>query len=212
MSIYIRINKEDCQEITSSHDNGLLELVVPKDVSNADLNKYLNSISSEFAVIQDEQKKTTEIFRKKVRVLIEKYVDEFKIDNRLSIKLRLQTKTRKLNDCNVSAHGITFDANMDILGALQYLPDDVVEQIVRCTVYMIACEYEELWSNIKNFNVGKFTYPDKEEIVSSSKIPEEEKYHLNISYDEVQKIKADYAAACQKFSDLMQKAPISYIG
>lgn len=179
MSIFFRIKYENCQEISSSQlDNGLLEIVLPKNCSNSELNQYLNNISSDFDVIENKQKKATESFRKKVKQLIEKYKEEFNLD--LRINLRIQTKTQKINDCHVQVHGISFDTNMSLITFLQFASDDILEKIVRCTVYDAACQYENLCSE----------------------------YRIPISGDEYQKMTSDYNDASKQLNDFLKKNPI----
>lgn len=179
MGIFFRIKNEDCQEITSSQlDNGLLEIVAPKNCSKSELNQYLNSIRSELDVIENKQKKATENFRKKTKQLIEKYKEEFNLN--LRINLRIQTKTKKLNDCHVEAHGISFDTNMSLVTYLQFVSDDILEKIVRCTVYDAACQYENLCSE----------------------------YRIPISNDEFQKMISDYNDAAKHFNDFLKKDPV----
>lgn len=208
MSIFFRIKYENCQEITSSQlDNGLLEVVVPENCSNSDIEQYLNSISSEFDVIEKKQKKATEIFRKKVEQLIEKYKKHFNLN--LLINLRIQTKTRKLNDCHVELHGISFDANMSLKKHLQFVSDDILEKIVKCTVYDLACKYETLCSRINGIVVGASTFPDFEKVDTSYyNFPKSAKYVLTIPADELEKMKSDYYDASKQLNDFLKKNPI----
>ena len=136
----------------------------------------------------------------------------FTFDLTLFIKLRLQNKTKKVNDYNVQIQGIEFNGNLSIISILQYFPDELVEKIIRCTVYMIACQYEELYSQVKGMSVGTFKFPDGESESKTYKIPEEEKYRISVPYSEIEKIKADYEAACNQFLEDLDKRPISYIG
>lgn len=183
MSIFLQIKKRNCQEITSSQlDNGLLEVVVPENCSNSDINQYVNSIlRSEFAVIENKQKKATEMFRKKVEQLIEKYKKHFNLN--LQISLRIQTRTQKLNDYHVELHGTSFDANMSLIKYLQFVSDDILEKIVKVTVFDIASEYETLY-----YNYSK-----------------DDKYELEI-LDE--KSKSDYYDAAKQVNDFLKKDPI----
>ena len=211
MSIFVRIEKDDCQEITSSQlENGLLEIVAPKNCSDADLNKYLNGLESEFCIIEKQQKKATKIFRKKVIQLIDKYKEELNLN--FSIELRLQTKTKKLNNCNVAVHGIMFIGHMTFIAILQYASDDVLEKIVRYTMYDLACQYEQLWSEINEVTMCSFKYPDGEGFTAySSEIPQEAKYQITISYSELQNIQSEYDEAVKQFCDYMKKNPIGTI-
>lgn len=61
-------------------------------------------------------------------------------------------------------------------------------------------------------SVGTFKFPDGESESKTYKIPEEEKYRISVPYSEIEKIKADYEAACNQFLEDLDKRPISYIG
>lgn len=162
MSIFLQIKKRNCQEITSSQlDNGLLEVVVPENCSNSDIDQYVDGIiSSEFAVIENKQKKATEMFQKKAEQLIEKYKKHFNLN--LQISLCIQTNPQKLNDCRVEFHETSFDANMSLTKYLQFVSDDILEKVVRLTVFDIACEYETLCRNYSKDYKYKLIMPDDE--------------------------------------------------
>lgn len=114
MSVFFRIKNENCKEVTLSQlENGILEIIAPKDYGNAEIKKYLNDHAAELAVIEDKQKKATENFRKKVKKLIDDYSDEFKLN--FVTKLRLQVKTKKLNEGKVELHGILFEGNLALM-------------------------------------------------------------------------------------------------
>lgn len=98
----------------------------------------------------------------------------------LRINLRIQTKTQKINDCHVQVHGISFDTNMSLITFLQFASDDILEKIVRCTVYDAACQYENLCSE----------------------------YRIPISGDEYQKMTSDYNDASKQLNDFLKKNPI----
>lgn len=210
-NIVYSIIKADCQEISSSlNENGLLEFTIPKNCTDEEFSRYLCSLGAEErSKITDKQKKTKEAFRKKVNEMIDKYKKEF--DLTLFIKLRLQNKTKKVNDYNVQIQGIEFNGNLSIISILQYFPDELVEKIIRCTVYMIACQYQELYSQVKGMSVGTFKFPDEEIESKTYKISEEEKYRIPVPYSEIEKIKTDYEAACNQFFEDLDKHPISYI-
>lgn len=208
-SIFFSVIKEDCQEVSSSQkENSLLEVVAPKNCTDREILKYIKSLNpEEYSKIVDKQKKTKEAFRKKVNKMIDKYREEFNLP--FLISLRLQTKTKKLNDCNVELHGIVFEGHLSIAVILQYFPDELVEKIIRCTVYMIACEYEDLFSKIKGLTVGALSFPDGEiESVKYSDIPEEAKYRISVEYSEIQKIKSDYNLAVKQVLDEMKRQTI----
>lgn len=208
-SMFFSVIKEECQEMSlSQKENGLLEIVLPKSCDDKELSKYINGLGmEEYNKIVDKQKKSKEVFRKNVAKLIEKYKKEFNLP--FEIKLRLQTKSNKLNDCNVEVHGIVFKGNMSIATLLQYFPDDIVEKIIRCTVYMIACEYEELFGRINGITMGVLEYTDSEsEHCYYSEIEEEKKYRISLETSEIQKIKSDYELAVKQLFEEMKKKPI----
>lgn len=204
-NIFYSIIKADCQEINSSlNENGLLELTIPKNCTDEERSKYFRSLGAEErSKIADKQKKAKEAFRKKVNKMIDKYKKEFNLP--LMIKLRLQNKTEKLNNCSVELHGLVFDSNLSIISILQYFPDELVEKIIRCTVYMIACQYEELCSQIKGISTGMFKFPDGEIESNTYEVSEEAKYRISVPYSEIEKIKADYEAACYQFREDLKK-------
>lgn len=208
-SILFRIHKSDCQKVSSSvADNGLLEITVPKDDADAAVNDYLNNLSpekhEEIAVLQ---KKNTEAFRKKVKAMIDEYQKDFDLPFVTTLQLRKQTK--KLNDCRIEVKGIIFEGKMLLAPPLQYMPDDVVRKIVRCTVYMLALEYETKWSEIQSMTVGTGRYPDMGSFKNqSAPIPKEDRYRILYPYNEINLIKADYEKAVKQYIDEMNKAPI----
>lgn len=210
-NIFYSIIKADCQGISSSlNENGLLEFMIPKDCTDEEFSKYLCSLGAEeCGKIADKQKKTKKVFRKKVDIMIDKYKKEF--DIKLMINLRLQNKTKKLNDYNVQVQGIEIYGNLSVSSILQYFPDELVETIIRGSVYMIACKYEELCSQIKGVSVGVFQFPDEEIKNGTYQIQEEAKYHISVPYSEIEKIMADYKAACNQLFEDLKKRPINYI-
>lgn len=211
-NIFYSIIKADCQEISSSlNENGLLEFTIPKNCTNEELSKYFRSLGvEEHSKIADKQKKAKEVFRKKVEKMIDKYRKEF--DLPFIIRLRLQNETKKLNDCNVDLHGIVFTGHLSIVSILQYSPDELVEKIIRCTVFMIACQYEERCSQIKGMTTSVFMFPDGEiENSTYFEIPEDTKYRISVPYSKIEKINTDYEAACNQFLENLDKRPINYI-
>lgn len=212
MSIFFRIKNEDCKEVTLSQlENGILEIIAPKDYGNAEINKYLNDHAAELIEIEDKQRKATEIFRKKVKKLIDKYSEEFKLN--FVTNLRLQVKTKKLNEGKVELHGILFNGNLSLMSATQFIPEEVVEKIVRYTIYTMACQYEQIWSEIKGFKVGSFKFPDIGDVTETHYgVDESGKYRLDISNDEVTKIQEDYKDAVKQFCDYMENNPTYAFG
>ncbi len=207
-SLFFSVIKEDCREVSSSqNENGLLEIVAPKNCDDKAIIKHIMGLGT---VEHDKQKKAKEAFRKKVSEMIDKYKEEFNLP--FIIRLRLQAKTKKLNDSSVERHGIVFEGNLSIAAILQYFPDELVEKIIRCTVYMIACEYEERSFEIKSLSVGTRSFPDGN-IESSEhfEVPEEAKYSISLEYSEIQKIKSDYESAVKQILDGMKRQPIMNI-
>ena len=209
-SILFRIHKKDCKEVSSSiTENGFLEITVPKtDTADTALNKYLRDLSGEK---RDEivtlQKKNNEAFRKKVKKLIDKYQKEFDLPFVTTLQIRKQTQ--KLNDCRVQLHGIVYEGKVLLAPPLQYMPDDVIEKIVRCTVYMLALDYENKWSEINSITVGTGKYPDMDSFeTKSATVSKEEKYRILYPYNEINLIKADYEKAIKQYIDEMNGAPI----
>lgn len=136
--------------------------------------------------------------------MIEKYEEEFKLP--LLVKLRLATKTKKLNECNVEIAGLDFITNVSIMAILQYVSIELVETVVRYTVYALACQYEQLCYEhpTRGFNVidGK-TGEDKQ-----IGVMEGPKYEIPIKYDEVKKIQQEYESAFKKIIDELDKQKI----
>lgn len=207
-SIFFSVIKEDCQEVSSSqNENGLLQIVVPQNSNDREIVKYIKSLGNE---VYDKQKKEKEAFRKKVSKMIDKYKEEFNLP--FMIKLRIQAKTKKLNDSSVESHGIVFEGNLSIAAILQYFSDELVEKIIRCTVYMIACEYEERSFEVKGVSAGTRSFPGgKIESSEHFEVPEEVKYSISLEYSEIQKIKSDYESAVKEIIDGMKKQPIMSI-
>lgn len=89
------------------------------------------------------------------------------------------------------------------------MPDDVIEKIVRCTVYMLALDYENKWSEINSITVGTGKYPDMDSFeTKSATVSKEEKYRILYPYNEINLIKADYEKAIKQYIDEMNRAPI----
>lgn len=212
MSIFFRIKNEDCKEVSLSQlENGILEITAPKNYSNAEIKSYLNDHAEELTEIEDKQKKATEVFRKKVKKLIDEYSEEFKLN--FVTNLRLQVKTRKLNEGKVELHGILFNGNLSLMSATQFIPEEVVEKIVRYTIYAMACQYEQLWSDIKGFKVGAFKLPDIQEVTETHYgVDESGKYHITMPYEEIQKIQEDYKEAVKQFCEYMDSNPTYAFG
>ena len=207
-NLFFRVTKEDCQEVSSSqNENGLLEIVAPKNCDDKEIIKHIMGLGT---TEYDKQKRAKEAFRKKVSKMIDKYREEFNLP--FIIKLRLQTKTKKINDCNVECHGIVFEGNLLIAAFLQYFPDELVEKIIRCTVYMMACEYEERTFELKSLTIGTLSFPDgKIESSEHFDVPEDAKYSISLEYSEIQKIKSDYELAVKQIVDGMKRKPIMSI-
>ncbi len=208
-NIFYSIIKADCQEISSSlNDNGLLEVTIPKNCTNEELSKYFyNFGEEEQSKIVDKQKKAKEVFRKKVKKMIEKYRKEFDLD--LIISLRIQNDTKKLNDCRVEVHGISFDSNLLVSSFLQYSPDELVEKMIRSTVFEIACQYAELWDKIKSMSAGVFE-PSGGETKTQYKVSEKGKYRVSVPDSEIKKINEDYETACKQIVEDLSKRSIRY--
>ena len=194
---------------SSIAENGRLEITVPKtDTADTALNKYLRDLSGEK---RDEivtlQKKNKEAFRKKVKKLIDKYQKDFDLPFVTTLQIRQQTK--KLNDCRVELHGIVFEGKMLLAPPLQYMSDDVIKKIVRCTVYILAVDYETKWSKINSITVGTGKYPYMNSFkTESAPVAKEEKYRIQYPYNEINLIKADYEKAIKQYIDEMNRAPI----
>ena len=76
--------------------------------------------------------------------MIDEYSEEFKLN--FVTNLRLQVKTRKLNEGKVELHGILFNGNLSLMSATQFIPEEVVEKIVDIL--------STLWlANTSNFGV-----------------------------------------------------------
>lgn len=209
MGIFFRFIRTDCKKISSSvAENGLLEIKVPTDVTNEDFNKYINSLgAAKYAEIADKQKKSKEAFRKYTKKIIDKYADEFGLD--FGISLQLREKTNKLNDCRIELNGMVFEGKMLFGIPIQYMPDDVVESIIRYTVYLLAIEYETRWSEIHSFTVGTGRFPDMDSFTEkSAPVSEEAKYRITIPKAKIDKMAAEYNKAVKKYNAEMQKAPI----
>lgn len=208
-SMFFCLKKEDCLVIDSSQKgNGLLEIVAPKNCSDRELLEYIRGLGmEEYNKIIDRQKKAKEVFRKKVKKMIDKYKEEF--DLPLMIDLRLQMRTKKLNDCNVELYGIFFKGNLSIAAGLQYYPDELIEKIIRCTIYALACKYERRFSSIKNMTTNTFSIPDGQmKSCEYYEVPEDAKYRVLLEADEAQRIISDYEAAIKQILNDMEKQPI----
>ncbi|MEE1249178.1 MAG: hypothetical protein UHU19_08135 [Lachnospiraceae bacterium] len=212
MSVFFRIKNDDCNEVTLSQlENGILEIIAPKNYGNAEIKQYLNDHAAELEGIEDKQKKATEVFRKKVKKMIDVYSEEFKLN--FVTNLRLQVKTRKLNEGKVELHGILFNGNLSLMSATQFIPEEVVEKIVRYTIYTMACQYEQLWSEIKGFKVGSFKVPDIGDVTETHYAVEETgKYRITMPYDEIQKIQDEYKDAVKQFCEYMDNNPTYSFG
>lgn len=210
-SMFYRVIKEDCQKMSfSQKENGLLEIVMPKDYDNKELSKFISGLGSEeYSKIVDKQKKAKEVFRNKAKQMIDKYREEFKLP--FLINLRIQTKTKKFNDCSVELHGIVFEGHLSLVFFLQYFSDELLEKIIRCTVFIMACEYEQRFSELDVVTTNVFNISDGGiKRINCTKIPKEAKYRITLEYSEIEKIKADYDAAYKQILDDMKKYPIMY--
>lgn len=208
-SVFFTVIKEDCHEVSlSQKENGLLEIVILKECDDKEAVKYLCSLDAEECKkIVDKQKKAKEVFRNKVKILIDKYAEEFTLP--FSIKFRIQTISKKINDCNVELHGNIFEGNLSIYAVLQFFSDEIVEKIIRNTVYSMACKYEIKYSEIKYSITNVINLKDRTiESSSYAEIPEELKYRVSLEYSEIKKIEADYDSAVKIVIDVLKKQPI----
>ena len=204
-----RITRSDCNKISYTiADNGLMEISAPQDSKDTDINTFLSALGQEeFEGIADRQKKLKEKFRKKTHEQIKRYADEFEIP--FLIDLQLRNKTKKLNDFHVDVHGICFEGKMQLVAILQYFPEDVVDKIVRYSVYGVAIDYENVCSRIKGIKVSTFQFPDIENAKEKHYgTPYEAKYRISMPYDQIKKIQADYEKAVIKFGDIIEASPI----
>ena len=80
-SMFFYITKEDCQEMSSSQiENGLLEIVMPKNYDDIEFLNYIKDLSKvEYNKILDKQEKVKKVFRENIKKLINKYKKEFKL-------------------------------------------------------------------------------------------------------------------------------------
>ena len=139
--------------------------------------------------------------------MVNKYTKEFELP--FEIKRRIQSKTKKLNDCNDEFHGWVYESNLLIKSLLQYLPDKLVEKIIRYTVYLIAWQYEESYRQVKTMSIGSFEYPDGVKSITHFKVAEEAKYHISVPYSEIKKMESAYKVACKQIIEDLEKRPIS---
>ena len=208
-----RIIKTDCKEISYAvADNGLMDITAPSDCGNFDISAFFNSLGqAKIDEIADKQKKYKEKLRKKLHKQIKEYADEFKLP--FTIDLQLRNKTKKLNDSHVEVYGISFEGKMQLAAVLQYLPEDIVDGIVRFSVYDMAIDFENVCSQITGVKVGSFQYPDvenaKEEHYGK---PDEAKYQISMTHDQIKKIQVDYQNAVKQFMAEMEKNPILSLG
>lgn len=183
----IRLVKQDCDEITSSQlEDGIFEIIVPKKCKDSEINGYLNGLGAEISNIESKQKKAREKFRKKVDGLIDDYKKEFQLN--FMINLRIDPKLRQMFNSSVEIHGIEFSGKISISSILQYMPEDVVDNVVRCAVYTAAVEYENRWSKLN--------------------AAESDKYQITMQYSEIKKIQTDYSTAEQDIMKEMRTNPI----
>lgn len=207
--IFYGITRKECKEVTSSlKENGLLEIIAPKNVDNKMLAEHFKSLNID--EIADKQKKAKDIFRKKVKKLIVKYSVEFSIP--FIIDLRFMAKPKYICNGEAEVHGIQFNGRVSICAALQFCPDDLVEKIIRYAVCIVAIKYEELCSNIKGFGVGSYDIMTGEKkIVGSINLPES-KYSITLNPKVLNQIQNDYDLAFEQFGKEMEKQMINYIG
>lgn len=211
--IFCSIIETDCKEIKSSinEENGFLEFTAPKNCTGGEVSEYFHSLSEEeHSEIANKQKKSQKVFRKKVREMIDKYAKEFDLPLRIELTIRAQTK--RMNCYSIRQEGIDFHGNLSIMYAWQYFPDELVEKVMRGSVFGLAREYENLWSQIKGMRSGTARFPDGEtESEKIYAIPEEEKYHISIPDSEIENINADYKAARSQFREDYFKYRIGYM-
>ncbi len=212
-NIFFRIKKTDCEDISYKFEkNGLLEITVPRASGNAEINDFFRNLGAEqLEELADKQKKYKEAFRKKTKKKINKYLKEFDLPFLVDLQLRNQTK--KLNDCHVDVHGIVIEGKMLLVSVLQFVSDEIVDKIVRCTVYMLACDYENVSNNMKSITVAVNKFPEEIENISEThyEVPKEMKYEITIPYDEIKKIQANYEEAVKQFVSEMKADPIMSI-
>lgn len=211
-SIFFSVVKQDCQEVSAlQKENGLLEIIIPSDYDNNELGKYFNSLDEEeYNKIVDKQKKAKEVFRKNVNKMINKFRDEFKLP--FNIKLRIQTKTKKLSDWNIDVHGIFFEGNLSLIALLQYFSDELVEKIVRNTVLSIAREYEIKVSRIQGVATCNVDFINGE--IESNEFYgdlQNINYKIPLKYDEIREIISDYETGAGQIIKDMKKQPIMSI-
>lgn len=209
-TVFLSITKADCDEISYTlAKNGLMEITIPLDRDNDDVNTFLHDIDvTNLYKIADKQKKCTEAFRKKVKKMIDKCRKDF--DLPIDIDLQLRVNTKKLCDGHVDVHGIVFDGKMLLASNLQYFSDDIVGKIVRYAVFVVACDYESKWSRINSVDVsiGKMSTEFEPEREEHYAIPQKEKYRITMSPDEVKGIRSDLEKAFDQFQKVMKKTPI----
>jgi len=208
-NIFFSVIKEGCKEVSSSlKENGLLEIIMPKDCSDEHYKNFFEGLGvDECNKIVDKQKKAKEVFRNKVKNMIDKYRDELNLP--FMINLRIMANTKKLSDCNVELNGIIFEGNILFSAILQYFSDELVEKIIKSEVVSIACEYETQFSMIKGVIVNRIDLKNgKNESSKYEGVPEEIKYRNPLEYSEIRNIKADYVSAVRIIVDDLRKQAI----
>lgn len=187
-------NNDQCVSYTARED-GLLELSMPNCASY----EVQYHISMFFALVLDKdeikkiiskQNKMQEDFRKRVNQMVDKYRKEF--DLNFDIKVGLITKARKINDANLKQHGEILQSHLILRDSLQYAPDEIVDRIIRYTIFYIARQYETFYCSDE---LGEIVDP---------------KYKVPISDIEICKIVVDYKAAVEELEKSLKAYPIKY--
>lgn len=206
-NIFFNIIKKDCQEVSSyQKDNGLLDIVTPIEYDDNEVINYIKNLD-EYNFVVDKQKKAKEVFRKKVRKLIDKYSVEFNLP--FYSKLRIQEKSNKLNICNLEVQGIVFEGIISISAIMQFFSDEIIEKIIKFSVYIIACKYEKLLSELGGVVVCSLNSRDKDaEYTRYEEIPEEKKYKISLENNEVEIIKSEYEFAFKEIIDYLKTQSI----
>ncbi len=208
--IYFRIKKTDTKDISYVfEENGLLEMTVPRESRDDEINEFFKNLGSKkIKELADEQKKYKETFRTKIKDRIKEYRKEF--DLPFTIDLQVRNKTNKLNDCHVDVHGTQFEGKMQLWSILQFVSYEIVDKIVRCTVYMMALDYEDITSKIKGVTSSSLRISTEIKLVSKEtyEVPEKLKYHIPLPQDDIKKIQADYEKAAKQFHAEIKANPI----
>ena len=148
--------------------------------------------------------KMKEAFREKVLKIIDEMKKEF--DLKLYTTLTIKSNTRELCKAHAEVHGIDISGKIMINSILQDFSDDVVEKVIKSSVYMLAQDYEDKCSKVTSVKVGSADL-SAGEIKSSTMatLPAEIKFRLNVSRQEYLKIDEDYAAAIKQINEELKK-------